>query len=196
MPPKTAEAPVRQERKRKRRETMSTREWNEYQRQVARERQQKYRARAAGKETSAAAPAGSSEQQEVEEVRRDVAGSASHHEHHIHSIASVNLSKWHNQYSSEDLALLDMQCEGRFSDEATELESLVAGFVSTLLPGYKVAQLHARMGPMSEPAYFQRQKSSRQSRTSQRLSEAIDYMHLRLLLIPGMFSLLHRVFSF
>jgi hypothetical protein len=125
-----------------------------------------------------------------------VAGSASHHEQYIHSIASVNLSKWHNHYPAEEFELIDMEFEGRFSVKAIELESLVATFVSTLLPGYKVAQLHARMGPMSEPAYFQRQKSSRQSRTSQRLSEAIDYRHLRLLLIPGMFSLLHRVFSF
>jgi hypothetical protein len=78
-----------------------------------------------------------------------VAGSASHHEQYIHSIASVNLSKWHNQYSAEDLALLEMESEGRFSDKATELDSLVAAFFSTLLPGYRVAQLHARMGPMS-----------------------------------------------
>jgi len=163
MPQKTTEARVRQERKRKRRETMSTREWNEYQRQVARERQQKHRALAAGKEPSAGAPASRSEQPEVEEVRCDVAGSALHHEQYIHSMPSVNLSKWHNLYSTEDLALLEMESEGRFSERATQLESLVADFVSTVLPGYKVAQVHARLGPMSEPAYFQPQKSSRTS---------------------------------
>ena len=68
MPRKSAHAPVRQERKRRRRETMSTKEWADYQRQVARERKQKWQARAAATEEV------STDDAEDEEVRRHVGG--------------------------------------------------------------------------------------------------------------------------
>lgn len=170
---------------------MSTKEWADYQRQVARERMQKWRARAAATAATTPAEEVSSDDAEEEEVRRDVGGSSSLHDKYIYSMNAAVRPKvlnWMDQFSNEDIEILDMQYEERFGDHSTELGSILEDFVSTLLPGYKVAQLHARFGPMDEPAYFERQKSSRGSRNSQRLAESIDYKHLRLVVIPGMFS--------
>jgi hypothetical protein len=169
---------------------MSTKEWADYQRQVARERKQKWRARAAAGEATEAAEEASTDDAEEVEVRRDVGGSSSLEKYisSMHAAVRPKLSKWMDRFSHEDIVCLDMQSEDKFGEHSTELESILEDFVSTLLPGYKVAQLHARFGPMDEPAYFERQKSSRGSRNSQRLAESIDYKHLRLVVIPGMFS--------
>jgi hypothetical protein len=170
---------------------MSTKQWADYQRQVARERMQKWRARAAATEATAPVEEVSTEDAEEEEVRRDVGGSSSLHDKYIYSMNAAvkpKLSKWMDRFSHEEIEMLDMEHEGKFGDNSTELGSILEDFVSTLLPGYRIAQLHARLGPMDEPAYFEPQKSTRSSRNSQRLAESIDYKHWRLVVIAGMVS--------
>ncbi len=56
---------------------MSTKEWADYQRQVARERKQKWQARAAATEATAQAEEVSTDDAEDEEERRDVGGCSS-----------------------------------------------------------------------------------------------------------------------
>ena len=170
---------------------MSTQEWAAYQLQVWRERQQKRRARLAGEEDEAAEDVG------TEDDNPDVAEPPSPDEKHIHSIDADVKNKvavWHHQFTKENVSLLNMQYEGQFSDHATELESILSEVVSTLLPGHAVSHIHAKLSSMNEPAYFGLRKSSSGLRTSQRLADAIDYHHWRLLLIPGMFSLFDRSF--
>ena len=76
---------------------MSTKEWADYQRQVARERMQKWRARAAATAATTPAEEVSSDDAEEEEVRRDVGGSSSLHDKYIYSMNAAvkpKLSKW------------------------------------------------------------------------------------------------------
>lgn len=170
---------------------MSTQEWAAYQRQVWRERQQKRRARLAGEEDEAAEDVG------TEDDDPEVAEPSSSDEKHIHSIdadVKKKVTTWHNQYSLEDVALLDPEYEERFTENGTELQSILSDMVSTMLPGYAVSHIHAKLSSMNEPAYFGPRKSNRQSRNSQKHADTTDYNHWRLLLIPGMFSLFDRSF--
>ena len=170
---------------------MSTQEWAAYQRQVWRERQQKRRARLAGEEGEAAEDVG------TEDDDPDVEEPSSPDAKQIRSIGAdvkKNVSTWHNQFSQEDVPLLDCEHEGKFTEHGTELQSILSEMVSTILPGYAVSYIHAKLSSMNEPAYFGPRKPNRQSRNSQKLADTIDYNHWRLLLIPGMFSLFDRSF--
>ena len=143
---------------------MSTEEWADYQRQVWRERQQKRRARQAAQEEEAAEEVGTEDDAE-EEVSSDVPLASSQAEKYIYSLDGNDVKKklaaWHNQFSNEELQLSDcFECKTKFSDDGTELASILGNVVSTLLPGFLVLHIHAKLSSMKEPAYFEPQKSS------------------------------------
>jgi hypothetical protein len=80
-----------------------------------------------------------------------------------------------------------LESVGKFSDHRTRIGGILEDFVSTLLPDFIVAQLQAKLGTMKEAAYF-RPKSGRATRNTQQnpVNPAeFEYIHIRLLIIPG-----------
>jgi hypothetical protein len=196
MPPKkgAVKKPKRQARKRKRKSSMSEAQWQEHQRQVWRERQQKYRARKEAEED-----AGASEESEDESDIVLAKLALPSDDSYIHSIDTElmkQLVSWHNRYSNEEIELNVMESEAKFSDHGAILGGILEQFLETLLPGFIVSQLQARLGTMTHAAYFQ-PKAARSTRNSGAANAgAFDYDNVKVLIIPGIYCLCFMRFVF
>jgi hypothetical protein len=190
MPPKKGAVvkPKRQARKRKRKSSMSEAQWQEHQRQVWRERQQKYRAR---KEAEEDADANEESEEETDVVAAKLVEPSD--DSYIHSIDTElmkQLVSWHNRYSKEEIEAIElngMESETKFTDHGAKLGGILKQFLETLLPGFIVSHLQARLGTMTHAAYFQ-PKAARQTRNSGAANAgAFDYDNVRVLIIPGIY---------
>jgi hypothetical protein len=119
---------------------------------------------------------------------------------YIHSIDTELMNQlvgWHNKYSNEQCELMHgMESEGKFSDHGAKLGGILEEFLETLLPGFIVSQLQARLGTMTHAAYFQ-PKVARSTRNSGAANAgAFDYDNVRVLIIPGIYCLCFMRFVF
>jgi hypothetical protein len=169
---------------------MSEAQWQEHQRQVWRERQQKYRAR---KEAEEDAGANEESEDETDSVAAKLALPSD--DSYIHSIDTAlmqQLVAWHNRYSNEEIEEIElkgMESEPKLSDHGAILRGILEEFLENLLPGFIVSQLQARLGTMSHAAYFQ-PKAARSTRNSGAANAgAFDYDNVRVLIIPGIYCL-------
>jgi hypothetical protein len=162
---------------------MSEAQWQEHQRQVWHERQHKYRARKEAEE-DAGATKGSEDEADVVVAKLALPSDDSY----IHSIDTglmKQLVAWHNRYANEEFELNGMESETKFTDHGAILGGILKEFLETLLPGFIVSQLQARLGTMTHAAYFQ-PKAGRSTRNSGAANAgAFDYDNVRVLIIPG-----------